>query len=765
MIRHDPAKPMIWQQPVMWRSCQHLVTYPDTPSSTAYCQRHTTATELSDHHGCLSQAGTVIHSATNVIQVVKSNTPALSSICGRLLVAAMLLVPHTALPADNETTALQLDTITVTSTRIEDEQSRVPVAVGTVGETEIQLGQQQLGLDESLAGMPGLFFQNRYNFAQDQRISIRGFGARASFGIRGIRIYADGIPQTLPDGQSSIDAIDLGSTRRIEVIRGPFSAVYGAASGGVINIMTEDGPATPFLSGRLSTGSYGYTRGQMKAGGQSGNLNYLANGSATTLDGYREQSDYRSKMINSKFRYDLDDHSDLTVILNAVDSPEAEDPGGLTEEEVQQDRKQAAPRNLAFDAGEELDQQTLGLAYQRQISANQQLMLRNYYVMRDFNNRLPFDINTNGQGGSVDLDRFFSGGGGNYTYTGNLFERDNRFVLGFDIDAQRDRRKRFANIAGDPGAKTTDQDEDVTGYGIYFRNALNITKNIVLTLGARFDSVKYDVDDRTGDSGSRDITFNETSPMIGAVWSIAPAANLYGNIARSFDPPTTTELANPEGSSGFNTDLEPQTATNYEIGVKGLLPGRLRYEVAVFNIKVDDELVRFELAGSGQSFFENAGSSTHKGLEAALSMELLQGLVGNLGYTYSDFTFDTFRDRNNNKLDGNTIPGIPDHEFNIRLNYRNQAGFYASWDLLHADSFYADNSNTVKSGSYTTASLRSGFNLLVDRWEISPFIGINNLFDEDYFDNIRLNASFGRYFEPAPGRNYYGGIGVRYNFE
>jgi iron complex outermembrane receptor protein len=688
-------------------------------------------------------------------------------ICRRscLSAALLLLAPVIAFSAGDDGTVLQLDTIVITSTRIEDEQSRLPVAVGSVGETEIQLGQQQLGLDESLAGIPGLFFQNRYNFAQDQRISIRGFGARASFGIRGIRIYADGIPQTLPDGQSSIDAIDLGSTRRIEVIRGPFSAVYGAASGGVINIMTEDGPETPYLSGRLSAGSYGYAQGQMKTGGQSGDLNYLANGTATTLDGYREQSGYRSRLINSKFRYDLDDQSDLTVVFNAVDSPKAEDPGGLTGKEVRQDRKQAAPRNLAFDAGEELDQQTLGMLYQRQIGANQQLMLRNYYVLRDFENRLPFDINSNGQGGSVDLDRFFTGGGGNYTYSGNLLDRTNRLVMGFDIDAQRDHRKRFANNEGALGIKTTDQDEDVTSYGIYFRNALNLTENIVLTLGARFDSIKYDVDDHTGDSGSSDITFNETSPMIGAVWSIDPAVNFYGNIARSFDPPTTTELANPDGSSGFNTDLEPQTATNYEVGVKGLLPGRLRYEIAVFNIKVDDELIRFELAGSGQSFFENAGSSTHKGLEAALSMELLQGLTGSLSYTYSDFTFDTFRDRDNNTFDGNTIPGIPDHEFHIRLNYENHTGFYASWDLLHADSFYADNANTVKSGSYTTASLRSGFRLLVDRWEISPFIGINNLFDEDYFDSIRLNASFGRYFEPAPGRNYYGGIGIRYNFE
>lgn len=660
---------------------------------------------------------------------------------------------------------VQLDVITITSTRIEDEQARLPIAVGTVGEDEIQLGRQQLGLDESLVNIPGLFFQNRYNFAQDLRISIRGFGARANFGIRGIRIYADGIPQTLPDGQSSIDAIDLGSTRRIEVIRGPFSSVYGAASGGVINIMTEDGPATPYVSGRINNGSYGFAQGQVKAGGQTNRLNYLVNGSGTTLDGYRKHSSYRSTLLNSKFRYDLNDNSDLTVVLNTVDSPKAEDPGALTESEVNEDRKQAAPRNLLFDAGEELDQQTIGLAYNKAFDVEHQVILRNYYVMRDFKNKLPFAVNSNGQGGSVKLDRFFTGAGGNYSYSGDLLDKGNRLVLGFDIDAQRDHRKRFANNEGDLGDKTTDQDEDVTSYGVYFQDALELTENVTLTLGARYDDVRYDVHDHSADNGSGDTSFDEVSPMAGIVWTINPAVNFYSNIARSFDPPTTTELANPSGASGFNSALKPQTATNYEIGIKGLLPGRIRYEIALFHIKVDDELVRFELTGSGQSFFENAASSTHQGLETALTMELLPGLTSTLTYTWSDFTFDTFRDRSGNSFDGNKIPGVPDNEFHIELSYQHPTGFYASWDLLHADSFYADNANTVKSVAYNVANLRAGFVQQWNQWEIAPFIGVNNMFAEDYFDNIRLNASFDRYFEPAPERNYYGGIGMRYNFD
>ena len=659
----------------------------------------------------------------------------------------------------------QLETIIVTSTRLPEEQSRQPVAVGSVGKNAIQAARQQLGLDESLASIPGLFFQSRYNFAQDPRISIRGFGARASFGIRGIRIYADGIPLTLPDGQSSIDTIDLGSAQRIEVIRGPFSSVYGAASGGVINITTEDGPDTPYLSSRINAGSYGFLQGQIKAGGQSGKLNYLANASGTTLDGYRDHARYRNRLLNSKFRYDLDESSDISVVLNAVDSPKAEDPGGLTRDEVRLDRKQAAPRNRLFDAGEELDQQTIGFTYRKETGDRHGFSLRNHYVMRDFKNRLPFDINSNGQGGSVRLDRFFTGLGGNYAYSGDLLGRENRLVLGFDIDAQRDRRKRYENNEGSLGMKTTDQDEDVTSYGMYIRDALQLSDSVTLTLGARYDTVRYDVDDRTGESGSSDIDFDETSPMIGLVWNVNPAMNVYGNIARSFDPPTTTELANPDGPSGFNPDLEPQTATNYEIGMKGLLPGSVRYEVALFHIDVDDELVRYELAGADQSFYENAGSSTHEGLEAALTMELLPYLTVNLAYTLSDFTFDRFRDREGNRFDGNKIPGVPDNQIHVGLSYRHPDGFYAGWDLLYAESFFADNANTVKSDSYTLSGLRAGYAHEWNGLEISPFVGINNLLDEEYFDNVRLNAGFGRYFEPAPERNYYGGIGVRYDFD
>jgi iron complex outermembrane receptor protein len=657
-----------------------------------------------------------------------------------------------------------LEEVVVTATRIPTELTNLPFAVGSVGEDQVQRARQQLGLDESLVAIPGIFFQNRYNFAQDLRIAIRGFGARANFGIRGIRIFADDIPLTLPDGQGSVDAIDLGSVQQIDVIRGPFSAVYGSASGGVINIRTEDGPESPFLSARLNLGSYDYSQGQVKAGGQTGKLNWLANASATKLDGYRDHAEYKSRLFNSKFRYDFNEETRLTVVFNAVDSPRANDPGGLNAREVAKDRQQAAPRNLLYNAGESLDQQSLGLAFRTQVRDGQELMIRNYYVHRDFSNRLPFDVNSNGQGGSVDLGRRFAGIGGNYGWTGMFAGLRNHLVLGLDYDAQRDHRKRYANNQGTLGKLTTNQDEDVTTTGLYIQDVLDIDDSATLTLGGRWDNVDYEVTDRTGADGSGSRDFNEFSPMAGINWAVREGVNLYGNISRSFDPPATTELANPDGPTGFNQDLEPQTATNYEIGVKGLLSGKLRYELALFHIKVKDEIVPFELAGSGQSFFQNAGRSSHDGLEAAITLDLAEGLTGTATYTWSDFTFDDFEGIRGEVYDGNRIPGIPQHLFNLDLDWAHASGFYAAWDFLYVGEFYADNANTVETDDYLVSNLRSGFRWESGQWVFEPFVGINNLFDKEYMSNVRLNASFGRYYEPAPERNFYAGLLLRYGF-
>jgi len=658
-----------------------------------------------------------------------------------------------------------LEEIIVTATRIPTEWSRMGLAVGRVGQDDLQLGRQQLGLDESLVNIPGLFLQNRYNFAQDLRISIRGFGARANFGIRGIKLFADDIPLTMPDGQGNVDSIDIGSAQSVEVIRGPVSAIYGSAGGGVINIATEDGPETPFLSARISAGAYDYRLAQAKAGGQSGALNWFVNLSDTELDGYRAQSRYKRTLLNSKFRYDFGADASLTVVFNATDSPRAEDAGALTAAEVMRDRRQAAPRNVQFKADEGLKQQKLGLVWRHRLNDTNDYLLRAYAIRREFWNLLPFDINSNGQGGSVDLDRKVAGIGGQWSWQTPMGgAADNQLVLGFDVDDQRDLRKRFANNQGVIGALTTSQDEDVSSRSVYLEDVLAVTPRLTLTAGVRYDHMKYEVTDRTAGNGSGQTKFDQVSPMFSIAWSRSRQLNLYANLSTSFDPPAITELANPEGPSGFNRALDPQKATNYEIGARGWVGQRARYELALFHIDVKDEIVPFELEGSGQAFYHNAGQSTHKGLEAGVDLDLAPGLTGSIAYTWSDFAFKTFTDLDGSVYDGNRIPGIPKQQFHLALNWQHASGFYAGWDSLIVGAFFADNANAVKTSSYSVSDVRGGYRWTYRDWEFQPFLGVSNVFDEKYMGNIRINAAFGRYYEPAPERNAYAGAEFRFVF-
>ncbi|HMB60728.1 MAG TPA: TonB-dependent receptor, partial [Xanthomonadales bacterium] len=286
----------------------------------------------------------------------------------------------------------------------------------------------------------------------------------------------------------------------------------------------------------------------------------------------------------------------------------------------------------------------------------------------------------------------------------------------------------------------------------------------VLTAGARWDDLDYSVSDRTGGSGSGDTSFQQFSPMLGLSWSRNPSLGLYGNVSTSFDPPTFTELANPDGPTGFNQNLDPQTATNYELGAKGVMTNRLHYELAVFHINVDDEIVPFELEGSGQSFFRNAGKSTHNGVEAGLTLQLAPGLTGRLAYTWSDFSFKSFSAPGGGNYDGNQLPGSPQNQFNLDFAWQHSSGFYAGADFLYVGSFYADNANTVETDAYFLSNLRAGFRWNSAGWFIQPFVGLDNIFNEEYMDNIRINAAFGRYYEPAPERNIYAGVELSYGF-
>lgn len=682
-----------------------------------------------------------------------------------LWLALALLSP--ALPAiaqENATVseAADLDEIVVRATRIDRTLRQVPAAVSVVQKDDIQLGQQQLGLDESLVAVPGLFMQDRYNFAQDLRIAIRGFGARSSFGIRGVKILVDGIPESLPDGQGQSDGIDLGSAERIEVIRGPASSLYGNASGGVIHITTERGTPEPFVEGRASYGEFGFGKYQLKTGGEAGRLNYLVNVSDMEFDGYRRHGQTENTLLNARFAYAIDDDSEFGLVLNATDQPVANDPGGVTLDDLRADPRAPRDRNVEFDSGEALDQQRIGLSYTRSLGEIHELRLHNHYIWRDFATKLPFT-----DGGAVEFDRFFVGGGASYAYSGDFWGRGNTFIVGTDVDRQDDARKRFDNNEGTLGALTLDQDEVVTSLGLFVQNELLLSEQFALTVGLRYDEVEFDVDDRFladgNDSGQR--TLEEVSPMVGVVYSPLDTLSLYATYSTAFETPTTTEFANPSGAGGFNPNVDPQFARNYEAGVKGNLGERSRYEVTLFTIDVEDELIPFELANQpGRDFFNNAGESSRKGVEIFLASEPVDGLLLSLAYTRSNFEFDRFV-VGGDDFSGNDIPGVPENLLRAAVAYHHDNGFWASIEMLDVDSFFVDNANSEKNASYNVVGLRGGYrDLNLGSWIVSPFVGVNNLTDELYADNVRINAFGGRYYEAAPERHYYGGVTVRYDF-
>lgn len=651
--------------------------------------------------------------------------------------------------------------VVVSATRVNKDVLELPAAIGVVTKEQIQLAQQQLGLDESLARIPGIFLQNRYNFAQDLRVAIRGSGARGSFGVRGVKIIVDGIPNTLPDGQGQFDSVDISSVGQIDVLRGASSSLYGNASGGVINIVSETAPKKPYLELRAAAGEYGYSKSQIKTAGKAGRLDYLLSASYLELDGYRDQSSAENRNFNSRFHWRIDDSSDLTAVVNLFDSPISDDPGGINAAAVNADPSQARDRNRQFDTGEEIEQQKLGIKYRKSIGEHQEIIARSYILWRDFANKLPFT-----GGGMVQFDRTFFGGGLQYTNATPIGGLDNRITFGLDFERQEDDRRRFDNNTGVRGDLVFDQMEEVTGLGLFAQNELALSDRVEITLGLRYDEVEFDVDDKFltdgDDSGSRDM--DSFSGTAGGLWRVAERLHLYANIATSFETPTTTEFANPNGG-GFNRGLDPQEAVNYELGIKGYTANnRINYDLALFSIDLDDELTPFELAQfPGRTFFENTGESSRRGVEFAATVQLAEGMEAAVAYTYSDFEFDRFSNADGDRFDGNQIPGVPEHLFHGSLSYQSKEGFFTAADLLYVGSFYADNANVAEIDSYLVTNLRVGWRLRLKELELTPFIGVNNLFDEEYSSNVRINAFGGRYFEPAPERNFYGGLTVRLN--
>ncbi len=673
------------------------------------------------------------------------------------------LAQSTGSPPASETTGpTVLEPVIVTATRHGISLAEVPAAVSVIDRSDIQLGLPTIGFEEPLNRVPGVFAQNSANFAQDFRLSIRGFGTRTAFGVREVKVLVDGIPETSPDGQTQLDNIDLGAAQRIEVLRGPSSSLYGNASGGVINIITEDGPTTPLLETRLMGGSFGLQKYQAKTGGQAGNLNYMLNASYLSLGGFRDHSRAQNVLLTGKLKYRPSPTSHLTTLMSFMDAPFADDPGGITRAQVDEDRKQARDRNVLLDSGERVTHGRLGFVYRNQFLPGHEVTVTQYSLFRQFEAKLP--IVPRFGSGVVKFDRFGVGGSVKYAHDGRFFGFRNRFMLGVDVELQTDNRRRFDNDEGDVGQRRFHQDEDVRSVGPFVHDVFYLRDDLQLSFGLRYDTVRFSVEDQfLGDGDQSGVrTFDHVSPMGGVLYSPLENLHVYANVSTAFQVPTTTELARPDEGGGFNPALNPQHALSYEIGARGNIWKRITYNFALFWIVIDDELVAFE-SESGRNFFRNAGRSERKGLELAFDIALMEGLRWTLAYSFLNAEFDRFI-APDGRFDNKDEPGIPPHQLFTELFYIHPSGFYGALSIQHVADFYVDNANSAENDAYTVLNLRMGYEMTVGNSRIAPFVGIRNVADDGYNGLTRLNALGGRFFEPSAGINAYGGVTVSCDF-
>lgn len=668
-----------------------------------------------------------------------------------LLLGSVVMTPAAAQTAPEASTVLPA--VEVSAPRLARELYATPAAVSTLDAQEIQQGQQRVRLDESLNRVPGVSLQNRDNFAQGQRIAIRGFGARAPFGVRGITVMVDGIPYTLPDGQAQLDAIDLDSAERIEVIRGPSSVLYGNAAGGVIDVTTADGRDNPGTRIRLGAGSHGYQKVALQHGGAQGDWSHHVSLTALNVDGYREQSATEKYLLNAKLRRELGSERALTAIINVLDNPRSEDPGALTATEVAQGRDQAAPNALALDARQQAEQQVLGLQYEDLALGDGALYLRGFVARRDFEQQLPFVGDSR-----LGYRRDYMGASAEYHQAAMLGELPLDYVVGVDLARQEDDRYRNrVNAVGAVGGASADETQRATSSGVFAQGDLALSEQVTFSLGARFDRVALRVDDdflADGDQSGRR-SFSEWSGSAGVSYRYLPQHQLYLNTGTAFETPTFAEFANPAGG-GFNPAIEPQKAWNREIGLRGYVePLALDYDLALFSVRVRDELVPFD--EGGRTFYENASDTRRDGIELALGWQLADAWRVDSALTLARYEFDNFDDSGEN-FDGNRLPGLPEQTWINQLTWQQQERF-ATLETEYIGSLMADNANATQADSYWLVNLRVG-----DEWQLSgdtrlsAYLGLRNLFDEEYNDNVRINGTFGRFYEPAPGRSVHGGV-------
>ncbi|MFW6697088.1 TonB-dependent receptor family protein [Acinetobacter pittii] len=669
-----------------------------------------------------------------------------------------------------------LPTLHVEATRTDTTYLQTPASVFRIDAPQVDTSSQ-VNLTEVVKGVPSLQIRNRENYAQDLQLSMRGFGARSTFGVRGIRLYVDGIPATMPDGQGQTSNIDLSSLDHVEVLTGPFSSLYGNSSGGTILTSTKEGQGKDSIELSYSGGSHDKSRaGLVLQGGAKGanEPSYVISSSYFDTNGYREHSGAEKVLNNAKLSWNLDDGSKINWVTNYV-KIHADDPQGLTRDQWNANPKQQVPFLKQFNVRKDIEQTQTGVTWSKPINDKNELYAMAYLGNRQVTQyqsipKSTQDASINHAGGVIDFERDYYGA--DFRWTGKQLLPNTTLSVGVALDAMDEDRKGFENfnlVNGQPsyGVKgNLRRDEDNTLWNIdpYLQASWQFLPTWRLDTGVRYSNVHYKSKDNYlsngDDSGKTD--YSKVLPSAALSWQIVPELMAYVSYAKGFETPTFTEMAyRPDGESGFNFDLTASTSDTYETGLKS--QNQLGdFTLAVFQTKTKDDIVS---AGNsnGRSTFRNADKTLREGLEFAWNKKLWRDLTATASYTYLDATFDADIPALGSIAQipsGNAIPGIAKNQAYASLAWQPSHGLYGGVDVQYMDKVYVNDTNSDAAPSYSVTSANVGYAWVMGDWKVNSFARVDNLFDKNYAGSVIVNDGNGRYFEPADGRNWSAGLRV-----
>ncbi|MFO7445733.1 MAG: TonB-dependent receptor [Ignavibacteriaceae bacterium] len=698
----------------------------------------------------------------------------------QIIIVCLLYLPEASAQLSGADSVYTLDSVIVTSVRAGKELLNVPYSIEYSDKDAIQRSEAGISLDEISAGISGLDINNRRNYALGDKIIIRGIGARSSFGVRGIKIIYDGIPLTLPDGQTQLNNIDLSSAGRIEVLKGPASSLYGNSAGGVINIQTEIPSADIIsISPQFVAGSFGLQKYSAKASGSSGSYSYIFNLTRFNYKGYREHSSASSSTLNGVINTFLSEKVLLKTVINYFNTPYLQNPGSLNKADAENNPSTARSFIKQQGAGEKISQLQTGVTL-NYFAGSYNIDATAYYVNRSLINPIPGRI--------IDLKRSSGGFRGVFSTKIKSFFAELNLQAGTDLELQFDKRKEFENNGLDDinippedifknlnyGENLIDQDETVLNSGSFISSEFIFSKKLRLTTGLRFDYYEFEAEANQDEELSSDEGFRimkSLNPMAGIVFHPAQPVKLYANYSTSFLTPTTSELSNrPDLQGGFNPDLKPENIYNIEIGSQ-IFFNRLALSSAVYYMSFTDMLLPYQIAGSEETFFRNAGEAKNTGAEISADYLLGKNLSASVNYSYNNFVFSDYilqtADGSSVQLKDNKVPGIPRHRIGFTAAYQ-VSGFYSKIMLNWNDEYFADDFNgqanendDIKNyinESYTEVNVRTAYIISISGFSLEIFGGINNLLNERYNSSIIPNAAGNRFFEPSPGRNWFMGI-------